>query len=216
MSDGKISYTDPYNEQDYLPTLPLIPGNDLSQRRKPSLHGRLTAGFDLSLLLVLINGFIAVTWGIALAVFATGVVPIYWGLSQYGKKHDGITNVIVTGVATLSTAQLQYTVQIAVKEYAAMLLSEGFTLRKWKWMQGFADGGIWPPFHWRKHKWAWIVWLLTYGGMAGHSASLVAILQPRKPLQPLRILAAHRGSKSRFTNMSSSTTQCHAASIPPA
>ena len=137
-------------------------------------------GIDWGLLLLLLNGLITVCWGIALIVFQTGIVPIDWYLSQYGQLHRGITNVIVTGVATISTSHLQFTVQNTVREYSALLVRRGFTLRQWAWMQEFARGSIWPPFTLKRHPVAWPLWLLVYGLMAAHSASLVAILQPRK------------------------------------
>ncbi|KAJ7478405.1 hypothetical protein FB451DRAFT_1557079 [Mycena latifolia] len=118
---------------------------------------------------------ISTAWGIALAIFATGVVPIYWGISEYGRLHSGLTNVIVTGIATLATAHLKYTVRRVAEEYAAMRLANGLPLIALGWLQGVAAGDIWPPL---QSAWTWCVWLLLFGGMAVHSASIVAILQP--------------------------------------
>ncbi|KAF8206840.1 hypothetical protein K438DRAFT_449066 [Mycena galopus ATCC 62051] len=141
---------------------------------------RFVKGFDVALFLLLVHGGITVAWGAALMVFSTGIVPINWGLSQYGQLHPGITNVVVTGVATLSTTYLKVTVQYAAEEYAAMQLYEGLTLRKWSWLQGIAMVQTWPPFRLRqKSTWAWVAWLVMFGSMAGHSASIVAILQPQ-------------------------------------
>ena len=137
-------------------------------------------GFDWDLFLLLLNGLITVCWGIALIIFQTGIVPIYWTLSQYGQHHRGITNVIVTGVATISTSHLQFTVHNTVREYVSLLVHQGFTLRQLKWMQEFARGGIWPPFTLWRHPVGWPLWVIVYGLMAAHSASLVAILQPRE------------------------------------
>ncbi|KAJ7064035.1 hypothetical protein C8F01DRAFT_1081411 [Mycena amicta] len=170
-------------------SMPLIESTSESSSAQPptrssSLLNRFRQ-FDFRLLFLLANGILAVLWGIALAIFTTGVITISWNLSQYGAQHEGITNVVITGVSTLATAHLRYMIQNAAREYAAVMLYEGFTLRKWKWMQGFAKGSIWPPFKfpWRKHQfpwivWPWIVWLVVNGSMAGHSASLAAILQP--------------------------------------
>ncbi|KAJ7055491.1 hypothetical protein C8F01DRAFT_452914 [Mycena amicta] len=181
MPSPQSKDVDIYDEHD-IDSVPLIERTSSSAqtptRGSSLLNPRLKTGFDRPLLFLLVNGILAVLWGIALAIFASGVVPISWNLSQYGTQHDGITNVVITGVSTLATAQLQYTIQNAVREYAAAMLYEGFTLRRWKWMQGFAEGSIWPPFAWRRHPFPWIVWLVVYGSMAGHSASLVAILQP--------------------------------------
>ncbi|KAJ6520723.1 hypothetical protein B0H19DRAFT_1066542 [Mycena capillaripes] len=146
-------------------------GGDLGQHRA-------AAGLDLPLFMLFANGAISVCWAAALIVFSTGVVAIYWGMSQYGQQHQAITNVIMTGVATLSTAHLRYTVKNSARQYARIALHEGVVLERWKWMQAFAEGSIWPPFKWRTHKWRWFVWVLTFVALAAHSASLVAILQP--------------------------------------
>ncbi|KAJ7621693.1 hypothetical protein DFH06DRAFT_1232486, partial [Mycena polygramma] len=140
------------------------------------LRPHLTSGFDLSLFFLLVNGGVSTAWGVALAVFSTGVVPIQWGISQYGRQHAGLTNVIVTGIATLATAHLQYTVRHAAQEHATMRFTEGLPLLTWGWLQGAAAGHIWPPL---QSKWTWGGWLLLFVGMAGHSASIVAILQPQ-------------------------------------
>lgn len=132
-------------------------------------------GIDKGLCLLFLNGLITLCWGITLIVLQTGFVPISWNLSQYGQRHRGITNVFITGVATVSTSHLRFTVQNTVHEYSALLVHKGLTLRKWTWLQEFAQGSIWPSF---TPRW-WPIWLLVYGLMAAHSASLVAILQPQ-------------------------------------
>jgi hypothetical protein len=152
---------------------PLVPSEPASE---PPLRPQLARGFDRSLFFLLVNGGLSTAWGIALLVFATGVVPITWGISQYGRQHLALTNVIVTGIATLATAHLQYTARNAAEMHATMRLSEGVPLIAWGWLQGVAAGEIWPPL---QSIWTWGVWLLVFGGMAGHSASIVAILQPR-------------------------------------
>jgi hypothetical protein len=127
-----MSVRDSYYEQE-LDHLPLISHSDARYRlppRKPTLDFRLVTGIDRGLGLLFLNGLIAVCWGIALVVFQTGIVPISWNLSQYGQRHRGITNVIVTGVATVSTSHLQFTVQNTVREYSALLVCQGFTLRR--------------------------------------------------------------------------------------
>ncbi|KAJ7466419.1 hypothetical protein FB451DRAFT_1369659 [Mycena latifolia] len=152
--------------------------SDITEAADP-LHPHFASGFDGSLFLLLVHGGVSVAWGAALAVFATGVVPIAWGISEYGQRHAGLTNVIVTGLATLATAYLKYTARRATEEYAAMRLYDGLPLRTWGWMHGLATTGIWPPLRWRQHKWKWVGWLLLFGGLAGHTASIVAILQPQ-------------------------------------
>ncbi|KAJ7452625.1 hypothetical protein FB451DRAFT_1185738 [Mycena latifolia] len=106
----------------------------------------------------------------------TGVVPITWGFSEYGRQHSALTNVIVTGIATLATAHLQYTVRQAAEEHVRMRLAKGLPFLVWGWLQGVAAGDIWPPL---QSTWTWGWWLLLFGAMAGHSASIVAILQPQ-------------------------------------
>jgi hypothetical protein len=69
------------------------------------MHGDLQhhctfASLDLPLFMLFIHGGIAVGWVAALSVFSTGVVPIYFCMSQFGFQHQAITNVIITGVAT--------------------------------------------------------------------------------------------------------------------
>ncbi|KAJ7859998.1 hypothetical protein B0H14DRAFT_3446382 [Mycena olivaceomarginata] len=61
--------------------------------------------------MLFIHGGIAVCWVAALSVFSTGVVPIYFCMSQFGLQHQAITNVIITGVATLSTTHLLLTIK---------------------------------------------------------------------------------------------------------
>jgi hypothetical protein len=141
-----------------------------------SLRPNVVSGFDLGLFFLLANGGLCVAWGAALAVFTTGVVTIKWGMSKYGQQHPGLTNVLVTGLATLSTTHLKYTVRHATQEYAAMRLSAGIPLPTWSWLQWVAGPEIWPP---SRRWWGWSGWILLFVGMAGHSASIVAILQPR-------------------------------------
>ncbi|KAJ6526304.1 hypothetical protein B0H19DRAFT_1197165 [Mycena capillaripes] len=143
------------------------------------LHPHLSSGFDRSLFFLLVNGVVSVAWGVTLAVFASGHIPISWIVSQYGQRHTGLTNVIVTGIATLATAHLKYTIRRATEEYTTMRLAEGLSLPTWSWLQGVAAVDIWPPLQREEQMWAWIAWLLLFGSMAGHSASVVAILQPQ-------------------------------------
>ncbi|KAJ7826478.1 hypothetical protein B0H14DRAFT_2817270, partial [Mycena olivaceomarginata] len=143
------------------------------------LRPHLSSGFDRSLFFLLVNGVVSVAWGITLAVFASGRVPISWIVSQYGQRHTGLTNVIVTGIATLATTHLKHTICRATEEYARMRLAEGLSLSTWNWLQGVAAVDIWPPVQREEQMWAWIAWLLLFGSIGGHSASVVAILQPQ-------------------------------------
>ncbi|KAF7344252.1 hypothetical protein MVEN_01716500 [Mycena venus] len=143
------------------------------------LRPHLSSGFDRSLFFLLVNGVVSVAWGVTLAVFASGHVPISWIVSQYGQRHTGLTNVLVTGIATLATTHLKYTICRATEEYATMRLAEGLSLSTWNWLQGVATADMWPPVQREEQMWAWIAWLLLFGSMRGHSASVVAILQPQ-------------------------------------
>jgi hypothetical protein len=153
-----------------------VPSETAHGHAAQALRPAVVSGFDLDLFFLLVNGGVCVAWGAALTVFATGVVPIYWGISKYGQQHPGLTNVILTGLATLSTTHLKYTVSHATEEYAAMQLSAGLSLPTWSWLQWVAKPEIRPA---SRRWWAWAGWILLFGGMAGHSASIVAILQPR-------------------------------------
>ncbi|KAJ7431636.1 hypothetical protein B0H11DRAFT_2129458 [Mycena galericulata] len=143
------------------------------------LHPHLSSGFDRSLFLLLVNGVVSVAWGVTLALFESRRIPISSIVSQYGQRHTGLTNVIVTGIATLATAHLKYTIRRATEEYTTMRLAEGLSLPTWSWLQGVAAVDIWPPFQREEQMWAWIAWFLLFGSIAAHSASVVAILQPQ-------------------------------------
>ncbi|KAJ7224597.1 hypothetical protein GGX14DRAFT_651153 [Mycena pura] len=162
-------------------SLPLIDRNLKPCSNPPSsslLKTHLTSGLDWPLFYLFANGVITFLWGIALAVFAAGKVPIAWGLSQYGQQHASTTSVAVTAISTLSTTHLKFTIQRAAEQYAAAMLCEGITLRQWEWMEGVAQSSTRPPFKFKEQPVRWLSWLLLFCSMAGHSASLTAILQP--------------------------------------
>ncbi|KAJ7834557.1 hypothetical protein B0H14DRAFT_3142324 [Mycena olivaceomarginata] len=161
-----------------LPLMELAPKPSSNPPSSSLLKLHLTSGLDWPLFFLFANGIITFLWGIALAVFAAGKVAFAWDLSEYGIQHDSTTGVVVTAISTLSTTHLTFTIKHAVEEYAAAMLYEGVTLRQWEWMQGVAQSSIWPPFMWKEYPVRWLGWLLLFGGMAGHSTSLAAILQP--------------------------------------
>lgn len=143
----------------------------------------ITTGWNLSLIGLLINGLISFCWGVALAIFASGVVPVTWAVSQYGKSHQEITNVIITLVATASTTHIKYTTQAVLLHYSQYVLVDGFTVGQLAWMQGIKEWSLFTDFKSgsRKMSEAWnkrVAWLVIYAGMAVHSASVVSILQP--------------------------------------
>jgi hypothetical protein len=83
-------------------------------------------------------------------------------------------------VSSLSTAQLTYTIKLAVEAYTSSILFEGFTLDQWKFLRALSESSIWPPFKfpWRKQTKSAMVWLTLLGSLAAHSTSMAAILQP--------------------------------------
>ena len=143
----------------------------------------ITTGWNASLIFLSINGLISFCWGVALAIFASGVVPVTWVVSQYGETHLEITNVFITLVATASTTHLKYTTQAVLLHYSQYVLVDGFTVGQLAWMQGIKEWSLFTDFKFasRKKREAWkkrVAWLVIYAGMAGHSASVVSILQP--------------------------------------
>ncbi|KAJ6494563.1 hypothetical protein C8R45DRAFT_927743 [Mycena sanguinolenta] len=139
---------------------------------------RTISGIDFPTFKLFANGAICVCWGAALIVFATGVVPIYWDMSQYGQAHPAITNVIITGVATTSTLHLKYTVKNSARQHARVALQQAINLPRWRWIQALGEIDFWPPFSLKTQKGKWLGWFALFTAMGAHSASLVAILQP--------------------------------------
>ncbi|KAJ7625419.1 hypothetical protein B0H17DRAFT_1111206 [Mycena rosella] len=144
------------------------------------LEPSFSTNIDWSLFILFASAVVSVLWGIALAIFAAGLVPIAWTISSAASAYDGLTNVVVTAVSSLSTAQLTYTIKLAVEAYASSILFEGFTLDQWKFLRALSESSIWPPFKfpWRKQTKSAMVWLALLGSLAAHSTSMAAILQP--------------------------------------
>ncbi|KAJ7438430.1 hypothetical protein B0H11DRAFT_2358391 [Mycena galericulata] len=145
------------------------------------LEPSFSTNIDWSLFILFASAVVSVLWGLALAIFAAGVVPIAWTISDSAIVYDdGLTNVVVTAVSSLSTAQLTYTIKLAVQAYGSSILFEGFTLDEWKFLRALAESSIWPPFRfpWRKQTKSALVWLALLGSLAAHSTSMAAILQP--------------------------------------
>ncbi|KAJ7016908.1 hypothetical protein C8F04DRAFT_1406473 [Mycena alexandri] len=144
------------------------------------LEPSFSTNIDWSLFILFASAVVSVLWGIALAIFAAGVVPIAWTISQAAMAYDGFTSVVVTAVSSLSTAQLTYTIKLAVEAYASSILFEGFTLDQWTFLRALSESSIRPPFKfpWRKQTKSAIVWLALMGSLAAHSTSMAAILQP--------------------------------------
>lgn len=131
-------------------------------------------GWDRQIIFLLLHALIDLLWGIALAIFASGRVSYTWTVSQWGKQHAAITSVVLTLIATISTTHVKYIYQLIVDLYARAKLAEEFTLKQLQWMQGMKEWNIFTPFPFGY----FLIWLLIYGAMALHSASIVAILQP--------------------------------------
>jgi hypothetical protein len=134
----------------------------------------LAIGWDKSVILLFVNATIDLLWGIALGIFALGVVPVTWAVSQWAKPHPGITSFVITVVATASTTHLKYGYQLYIDLYARAKLAEGFTRSDWEWMQGVKEWSLFAEFPVKLQ----VAWLLVYAAMALHSASITAILQP--------------------------------------
>ena len=98
-----------------------------------------------------------------------------WAVSQYGKTHLAVTNVLITLVGTASTTHLKYTCQGILQHYSQYVLVDGFTVGQLAWMQGIKEWNLFTAFGSRIKLVAWVV---IYAGMAVHSASVVSILQP--------------------------------------
>lgn len=137
-------------------------------------------GWDRPIIFLFLHVVADLLWGIALTVFATGIVAVPWTLSQWGMRHTAVVNVLVTVVATVSTTHVQYVVVSLVEVYATARVVKGFTLVELQIFQSVKQWQIWPPFTDIKRR---LIWLLLYGGMALHSASIVAIMQPQSYVQ---------------------------------
>ncbi|KAJ6456241.1 hypothetical protein C8R47DRAFT_1165629, partial [Mycena vitilis] len=153
-----------------------------SQGKKETvlLEPGFSINFDWSLFVLFASAIVSILWGIALAVFAAGGVPIAWTISTAATSHDALISVAVTGVSSLSTLQLTYTIKLAVEAYTSSILYAGFTLEQWKLLRGLSESSVWPPFKfsWRKRKMSAMIWLALLGSLAAHSTSMAAILQP--------------------------------------
>ena len=139
----------------------------------------ITTGINWSLFHLLIHGLISLLWGIALAIFSSGIVPVTWAVSQYGQTHLVVTNVLITLVGTATTTHIQYISQGVLKQYSQYVLVNGFTVKELAWMQGIMEWSLYTNFgSWKKSWKKRAVWLVIYAGMAVHTASVVSILQP--------------------------------------
>jgi len=144
----------------------------------------ITTGWSASSLNLFANGIISLLWGVALAIFASGVVPVDWVISQYGKNHPDIINALVALIGTASTTHIKYTFQGILDNYSHYVLVDGFTLNQLTWMQGIKEWSLSTVAAFESQK-KRVAWLVLYGGMALHSASVVSILQPSMPYNSL-------------------------------
>ncbi|KAJ2913787.1 hypothetical protein MD484_g6633, partial [Candolleomyces efflorescens] len=137
-------------------------------------------GWDRRLLILLFHGLISLCWGIALAIFASRVVPVAWALSEKGRKNPEITNVLVALASTLTTMHITYILQGICDQYTSFLVVDGFTVGQLRWMQGVKELSAFTKFPDKENFWSKkrIGWLIVYLAFALHSASVVAILQP--------------------------------------
>ncbi|KAJ7649442.1 hypothetical protein DFH06DRAFT_553961 [Mycena polygramma] len=162
------------------PTWPLLSMSSEGKKEPVLLEPTFSTNIDWSLFILFASAVVSILWGIALAIFAAGVVPIAWTISTAASSHDALTSVAVTAVSSLSTAQLMYTIKLAVEAYTSSILFEGFTLDQWKLLRSLSECSVWPPFKfpWRKQKKSAMIWFALLGSLAAHSASMAAILQP--------------------------------------
>ena len=164
-------------------------------------------GLEGPFIWLLFNGIVSFCWGIALAIFAAGLVPITWALSNFARVHDSDadwTNEIVALVGSFATMHVTYVLQLALELYSHIILAGEFTLKDLKWMQGvnevtlfaeFPDRPGGPPRVENPHgigqrirgwwgafyRWAdnrRLAWIVIYLGLALHATSVVSILQP--------------------------------------
>lgn len=158
------------------PSLPHNPEAPIIDTSFP-IDDTITTSWSASSFLLLGNGIISLSWGIALAIFAFGIVPVDWVISQYGKDHPQVINALVTLIGTASTTHIKYTFQGILDHYSHYVLVDGFTLSQLTWMQGIKEWSLFTvkAFESQKKR---AVWLVLYIGMGLHSASVVSILQP--------------------------------------
>ena len=171
----------PTSTDDGLDSLDIVSNPNLSHNAEAPIEAgilindAITTGINWSLIHLLIHGLISLLWGIALAIFSSGIVPVTWAVSQYGKTHLVVTNVLITLVATATTTHIKYISQGVLQLYSQYVLVNGFTVKQLAWMQGIKEWSLFTTFGSRKKRAAWLV---IYAGMAVHSASVVSILQP--------------------------------------
>ena len=145
----------------------------------------ISTGWTLPLYWLLFNGLISFFWGAALVVFALGVVPIDWEISERAKHFPETTNFVVAQVASLATLHVTYIFQDVLENYSHVLAVDGFSLGQMRWMQGVKEMSIWTRFPARRSggRLVWwskkrMLWVLIYLIFLGYTSSLVAILQP--------------------------------------
>jgi len=162
------------------PTNADLPHNSLEERIIETgfpIDDTITTGWDKSSLFLLANGVVSLFWGITLVIFSSGIVPVDWVISQYGKDHPDIINALVTLIATASTTHLKYTCQGILDHYSYYVLADGFTLNQLTWMQGIAEWSFFTVTAFESQR-KRMIWLVIYSGMAFHSASIVSVFQP--------------------------------------
>ena len=176
------------------------------------INDAITTGSNGALNHLLIQGLISLLWGVALAVFSSGIVPVTWTISQYGKTHLVVTNVLVTLVGTASTTHLKYISQGVLQQYSHYVLVNGFTVKQLAWMQGINEWSLFTAFGSRKKR---VAWLVIYAGMAVHSASVVSILQPSTSYNFLTLYHSYAMNYTQTLSICTfiSTTQSHAQRI---
>lgn len=73
-----------------------------------------TTGWDKAIIFLLLHALVDVLWGIALAIFTTGIVEVDWVISEWAKGHTSVVTIFITLVATLSTTHVRYLYQLII------------------------------------------------------------------------------------------------------
>jgi hypothetical protein len=152
-----------------------LPHSDVPTSQFPPSGDVASSGWDYELKLFFLHSLVDLGWGIALLIFAQGVVPYSWTLSQYAKQKTTATSFVLTLAATASTTHVQYVYSQMIDLYARAKVADGFTRSDWRWMQGVKEWSLFTPFPRLRTT---VGWALVWGAMELHSASIVAILQP--------------------------------------
>ena len=149
---------------------------EISSHLPLHLRPRTVTGWDRSCTILLLDCTVATLWGIALLLFAMGLVPFNYNISQWGTGHPELINFVITVVASLTTAHTKRLIGNMISQLANYRLLTSFTLRQLDWMQGVREWDIFARFPKRTRAF----WVLFWACMGLHTASVASIMQPVK------------------------------------